>query len=91
MNFHSSKDVNSPQGEIQIQFNSNQILSKIFFCMCEPEKSILKFVWKSQMPKSAKINFKNKVGVLLLPDVNNGELHEITNKYRREPGHESYT
>lgn len=26
----------------------------------------MKFIWKSQMPKIAKIHFKNKVGVFLL-------------------------
>lgn len=37
------------------------------------------------MPKIAKINFRNKVGVLLLADINNIELHKMTNGRERSP------
>lgn len=39
MKIHNSKDINSPQSEVQIKCNFNQIPSKICVCVCRTWKA----------------------------------------------------
>lgn len=59
---HYHENVSSPPLGVEMQRNHNKSLIRLFVCICERGKLILKSVWKCEEPGTVKSNVeRNKL------------------------------